>query len=172
MSPSPSRSVMIVFIALDGLAWHGSDRRRSVSFSTWLIHWASLPKSHPCYHDVRTCSFLGLPGTPRSTYPWISIWIVDLLDLVFPRWTLRRVPHLGSCEWCCDGPGSADLSLGEIQVFMSFDVYPEVRLLAGSIISQPRLVSKSFWGDPVAAAAAAAKSLPSRPTLCDPVFYF
>ena len=34
MSPSPSRSVMIVFIALDGLAWHGSDRRRSVSFST------------------------------------------------------------------------------------------------------------------------------------------
>ena len=34
MSPSPSRSVMIVFLVLGGLAWHVSDRRNSFSFST------------------------------------------------------------------------------------------------------------------------------------------
>ena len=91
MSPSPSHSVMMVFIFLDGLAWHVSDRRNSLSFSTWLIHWAWLPKSHPCYHDIRMCSFLWLHITSISTYWSISIWIVYLLDLVFPWWTLRLV---------------------------------------------------------------------------------
>ena len=95
MSPSPSRSVMIVFLVLGGLAWHVSDRRNSFSFSTWLLHWASLPKSHPCDHDVRLCSFLGLPGTPRSPYRSISTWIVYLLDLVFPWWTLGLGREVG-----------------------------------------------------------------------------
>ena len=110
MSPSPSHSVMIVFIVLGGLAWHVSDRRNS--FFLYLTYSLGMtPKSHPCYHDIRMCSFLWLHITSISTYRLTSIWIVYLLDLVFPWRTLRLVLYLDSSEWCCNGHGSADLSL-------------------------------------------------------------